>query len=703
MGICCLKSDTRPFKKLETNPAQKDNAIDVSKGGVGQYKTKGKDGVVQKAKPVDIQQSLMRSVLELFFRSERLRDLTSDEDIITNPLSTSKSEVAAVQAMKAFLKVINSQDDDVEVALQALQKHGLKDEPAVQIFNTLQTVFKVIRIENKGSSASIKETLQSLVDMPYSGIEGTEIEPVLLEGLLKDVETATKADHSQDDPEAKLAAVKAFISNSEAPALWPLCKKLPQFAHKLDQLLYMPTEDLTQELESFLQAARGHANQALKGKLYDAGVIGPHHYTFGPMTCSNYACLPMLSMGTVTIDGSVLVARVKKLSVQVFQEPDIESIKKAEIVEFTSCYRDVLDYSAPLYQSITVGALLDKLADAEDNPNLKSDFDPICLYSKDENIYYCYRKALLQNRGDAYGNANVLRLQLVRQKELMEQDSFKIVIAPDGVLNCTKHSFYILGARKDQTLQVVADKIKTLFSSHTEFTSERLDRLLESLVFSANTSAARAAYGSRHSDKCREFVRSRKWATPLSEIVAAFGEDCSAAFDLSGQNKVDLLITLDKKRFGGRLAINYFVDGSQMKFLSLKPSLSDLFDQFVGEAFRAAPTAFTEDTVRELMPNYLYVDLKSCSSLVDITPELRLGFLADLFEEYYIEFSPKFRAVGFVAEHSITGLHYAVKVDSRSPNKVSAVMNGKARESAIGKLASGQIRGVYYQRCAKEL
>jgi hypothetical protein len=703
MGICCLKSDTRPFKKLETNPAQKDNAIDVSKGGVGQYKTKGKDGVVQKAKPVDIQQSLMRSVLELFFRSERLRDLISDEDIITNPLSTSKSEVAAVQAMKAFLKVINSQDVDVEVALQALQKHGLKDEPAVQIFNTLQTVFKVIRIENKGSSASIKETLQSLVDMPYSGIEGTEIEPVLFEGLLKDVDAIMNSDSSQVAPDAKLKALKGFLQNSNENSLWPINQKLPNFSRKLDQLLYLPPEDLNRELEAFLQSARGQINKNLKGKLYDSNVIGPIINQFGPLSFSTYSCLPMLSFGMITIDSTLLLGRVKKTSLQIFQEPDIENIKRIELVDFVSANHKLISYDQPFYQSMTIGTLQDQVSKAESNPNLKSDFDPICMYTRGSQVYYLLKRAKLLGNRDNNGNVTIYRLLMVRQKEILEEDSFKIVIAPSGTLDCSKHGMYMVAVKKSGTLQDLQNSFQSMFSGNLDsIGANKFDKLLESMIFDDSAAAKPKSAQESHQIKCSTYVANKKWNTSIKDLINEFGSDNSSSFDPKGENKADLIITINKKKLGVSLESNNKQEGAQLKFITLKPTLCDLFDQFLGEDLKANPKRYTEETIRELMPNYLYVDLKVCCTLLDLTPELNLTFFTRLFEEYGIEFSPKYKAIGFVGVTK-EGMHYSIKVDPRSPNKVTALINGEEKKSDIWKLTPNMIHGVYYQRCAKDL
>lgn len=662
---------------------------------------------VERASVEAIKHSMVRTVLELILMSEKLRDITTDDDIILNPLNASKSKNGSVQFMRLFLNAVVAQDKTKQVTeIEAfLEKLGMKDHPVFQVFSCLQTAFKLVRIENQTTSASIKDALLALVNLPYSSIEGTEIEPVIFQGLLQDIQQLKSADYSQDDAESQLNTVKSFVKVAKDADLWPINLRLPEFAYKLDQLLYLPTEELASELEEFLRATRVEVSKSLASKTYDSQVIGPKVFKFGPMSIADFKCLPMLNLGYISFDSNNFFGRSRKIALQVFQEPDKETIRRIEILELVTADGRVLEYDSPLFRSVTVNSMIKKLGEW-DSSSVASDFDAVCLFENNGSVYYCLGRTLLQGKGEVYGNSQTLRCNLVRQKDLLESNSYKVVFAPNGVLPGSKNPFYIVAIRKNATLKVLGEKIWAMFSHSLEgiqSNKNALDSILASLVFSDGALDGGFSANANRFNQSAEAVKARGWDTPISGLVQQFGSDNSADFRLEGDNKADLVVSLNRSRFSTPLVVNAFNDSENLKFIVGKPDLSDAVNQFVGEAYRTDPAWFTEERIRELMPNYLYVDTAACASMFALSPDLDFDFLDDRFAELELEFSPKYRAVGFLAEDKKTRTQYTITIDKRTPTKVTALLNGHQMTSELSRLDANSIRGVYYQRCAKDL
>lgn len=469
----------------------------------------------------------------------------------------------------------------------------------------------------------------------------------------------------------------------------------------IDQLLTVPQEDLHAALESYLKAVKGRINKDLTGKAYDSNVIGPYNINLQPIKLKLYKCLPLLSFGYLKVDGRSLLARVKKVALQVYREPDFETIRSLELTEFVSLNSRILGYDEPFFKSVTVESLVEKLSIMEDNPNLKSDYEPVCIYVRDGRIHYCLKKAPLADRGEAYGNSNMMRLCLVKQHDLYAANKFRVVIAPNGNLDSPTHFMYFLAIDKDATLGTLKSKFETVFSNVLGTGAKLYDQLLESLIFSTDVPYS-AAHKSKLHQKSASIIKAKQWSTSISEIIGACGNDSSSTFDDSKENQADLLITLNREIFKPPLQGNNWIDSDRSKFINLKPELSDLFEQVIGEDYRNNQEAYNEERIRDLTPNYLYVDLTESANIFDISTDLKLNFFNQAFEEFGMEYAPKYRAIGFVAKRKNQSF-YTVLPDSRYGNKFYTRSDGRVEPIKPDRFDSNMITGIYYQRCTKDL
>lgn len=699
------KAEPETKGKKETNPkTQIQNTVQIKGGIIPQQHNRTEKKMDVKLSAEQLRVSHVRSLLDLFFSSERLKDLETDEELIAQPLKQYGGSSKAAKVMKEFMNTIKrynqgSQGQNLEDALKALSEVLQTSTPSTDLFNVIQTAFKIVRLEKNGSSESVLTTLKSMANLPLSEIEGTEIEAILFNGLLKDIDEIKHENHADEDSETKLVTVRNFLQSEDA--VWPLCKKLPNLNKMIDQLLTIPQEDLHAALESYLKAVRGRIVKDLEGKAFNSSVIGPFGIDLSPLQFKLYKCLPLLTFGYLKVDGRKLLARVKKVSLQIYREPDFETIKSLELSEFVSLKGRILGYDEPFFKSVTVESLVERVALMEDNPNIKSDYEPICLYIRDNKVNYCFKKAALADRGEAYGNSNMMRLCLVKQNDFYDSKKFRIVIAPNGILDSPTHFMYFMAIEKDATLQTMRKKFETVFSNVLGNGTKMIDQLLDSLVFSYEVAYDVNSISKVHK-KSADVLRGKGWDTKMSDIVSQCGQDNSAQFDESKENKADLVITLNRGIFKAPLQGNSWIDSDRSKFIKLKPVLTDLFEQVIGEDFRSNRAAYTEERVRELTPNYLYVDISETANIFDCSPDLKLNFFNEVFDEYGMEYSPKYRAIGFVAQ-KLTQEFYTVLPDPRYPNKFYARKDGQVEPIKADRFDPNTITGIYYQRCTKEL
>jgi hypothetical protein len=649
----------------------------------------------------EIKASQVKCLLDLFFSSERLKDLEADEDLIALPLKSYTGKSDAVAVMKVFLETLKhyAKTSDLKSARVAFSKAIVTDTPASDLFNLILTAFKLVRIEKNSSSTGVLAALRAMVELPASQIEGTEIETILFEGLLRDIDEKNKEDNSGEDTETKLQVIGKYLSSEDS--VWPLCSKLPRLNKMIDQLITVPQEDLHAALETYIGSVKNRIVSDLEGKVFDQNVVGPFNIELSPIQMKLYRCLPLLSFGYQKIDGRKLLARVKKVALQIYREPDFETIRSLELTEFVSLNNRILGYNEPFFKSVTVESLVEKVAMMEDNPNLKSDFEPVCLYIRDNKVHYCLKKAALADRGEAYGNSNMMRLCLVKQHDFHEANKFRVVIAPNGILDSPTHFMYFLAIDKTATLAALKHKFETVFSNVLGSGTKMVDQLLASMTFSSEVSNQRGQQ-EKHYAKSAATLRKSGWDTPISTIIAECGQDNSANFDDAKENQADLVITLNKSIFKAPLQGNNWIDSDRSKFIKLKPGLTDLFEQVIGEDYRSNPEAYPEERIRELTPNYLYVDLRETANIFDVSTDLKFNFWNSAFEEFGMEYSPKYRAIGFVAQKKSQEF-YTVLPDARYANKFHVRSNGKTEAIKPDTFDSNSITGIYYQRCTKEL
>lgn len=642
--------------------------------------------------------SQIRCLLDLFLSSERLKEVLSDEDIVTQPLKAYSGKNHSVAIMRSIIDSIGQESTPKKVEEQFLKAVSTK-VPVSDLFNIIQTAFKLVHIDNSSSAKSVLATLKALVDLPVSEIEGSEIETVLFEGLLRDIDEKNKEDNSEEQTDAKLEIIRKYLVSEKS--VWPLSSNLPRLSKLVDQMFLMPLDELHAGLEEYLLAIKAKIIEDLEGKIYDPEIVGPVNIDISPAQLKLYKCLPSLSFGYLKVDGRKLLARVKKVSLQIFRDPDFESIRSIELSEFVSINNRILGCDEPFFRSVTVENMVEKLALVEENPNIKSDYEPVCLYIRDNKIHYCLKKAALADRGEAFGNSNMMRLCLVKQHDLYLPEVYKIAIAPNGLLDVPTNFVYFVAVEKTATLLSVKAKLEAMFSKGLEASSNMIDQILESLVFSLEIPNKRTDSRAFHK-KSEQVLKGKGWKTQISDIVNACGKDHSQEFDPAKENEIDLLITMNRDSFKPMLHSNNFIDTDRSQFIKIKPTISDLMEQVIGEEFRSQPDSFTEERIRELTPTYLYVDLTETSNIFDVTTDLKYNFFNSVFEDLGIEYSPKYRAIGFIYskpnEESVT-----VVPDVRYSDKFYIKKKGTTDAIKPNKFDSNLITGVYYQRCHKEL
>lgn len=663
---------------------------------------------------VDTQKSLLSCVIDLILNSETLRDAINEEEIVAGPLKTSKHPNGSLALLRLFIQAFassNPQSKTGEID-QHLSKYAGSHHPAVQVLASIMTGIVLLRAETSTNKDKINDLLAKIIDLPLTTIEGSEAESLLFDGLALDLK-AKNIDINKDDKKSGIGKIKNFVSSSSEEAFWPLNKNFPYFHRQLVLLSFSPSEDLIPEVSSLIETVKAKTSETLKTKTLDLDTLGPLTYHFGPMTLSVFTCLPSFRFGFASFDGSKIMARVKRISVRMFQEPDIETLRCVEFTDGLTIGGKKVGYNEPLYANVSVKTIVKKIAEKDDNPNLITDFDPVFLFYNDSQVYYSLAKERLLEKDANIGNQATFRILLTKQKDLMDPNTIKIAFTPKNHENDSKTYNYLFTAKRDDSLQVVLDRLSAIAGNLEDSEGgNSFDMLKKSLVFRQSLEPLQETQFTALHKKSQDTIKSQGWKTKISAILDSIKSSSQPQLS-SNLRKVDFIISLHTGIFGRRLAPGNVgeagmlgLDNLKTKVPKIKPTLSEFFCQLIGQSQQTNPKAFNELMLRDLLPSYLFVDASQLCTLTDLSLELKLTVLQQMVDEAGVELGIKYRPLGFILEQKVGNdkVFIAYHPDNKQIGMVNYQQaNGSMASTSLKKLDPTCIRGVYFERLVKQL
>lgn len=661
-----------------------------------------------------VNKTLLECVIDLLMQSEMLREAVCQEDITLGPLSSTKSSSDSISILKLFSEALTTSSQQPESKskeiVKLMDKRQHSEPQPYQIFAALMSSYQVLRSEGSQPKGQIKDLIIKILELPLSSILETEASAIVFDGISVDLRKMGVAIQKSQDASV-VSTIKTHISTLNEQNFWPLSKNFPQLTRILVIAKFSAIDDMVPEVANLVETINAKTYEALNGKDYDIDVAGPSVHSFNQLKLSVFTLLPSLMFGFASFDSSQILARVKRVKVQLYQEPDVESINCVEFTDNLSFEGKKVGFEEPLYSNVSVKNIIKKIAEKEDNPNLVTDFDPVLMFFNDNKVYYNTAKERLLEEHGAIGNQSSLRILLTKQKDLADPNTVKIAFLPRSNEVSVRTYNYLFALKRGDSLQVVLDKLSMITSTLSDDASNKtFEKLMKSLVFRNSIEPLLEAQLNAIHRKSQDCIKSQGWSTPISKILDVFKESSSGNF--SSAKQPDLVITIHPGFFSKDLIPNSLgeqnpqrADIMRGKVPSVKPTLSEFFSQLMSKAIQDAAGQLNHHILSEFIPAYLYVDLTQFFHLIDISTELKLTFMEKTLEVAGIESGTKYRALGIIIEQKAPGSTTFVtyKTDSKMPSQLTYTnAQGNIVKTKVAKLDATTVRGIFLERQAKQ-
>lgn len=640
-------------------------------------------------------------IVDFLLKSEMMMETIMDEDLLAQ-VKDANSPSESLQTLKTIMQTFKKSkpEEGVGQIESQLNKSKHDEVPAFRVFSNLLTAFYLIKSQGSDSKVSIKERLLQLIELLD---KDPEITKLLLE-LAKD-KLGTVGDSNAHPSKA---ALLKKIENCSEKEIWPFPQCLPKFYANLMQFQFRPEGDLKPELGSLIQNFRYRVYQELGAKDYDSALLGPSKYEFGPMSYFVFKCTPALSFAYVGFDDSKLLARVKRITLKIYEEPKNETTNFIEFIDNISVGGQRLQYHDPIYKAVSVSNIVKKISETENNPNLVTDFDPVFLYHHDDTICYSLAKEMLLDKDVNIANLPMFRILLFKNKDIYDESTLKVAFSPRSHEVDAKTLNYLFVLKRDQTLQTILDQLKSFITNLEDAEgSNTYQKFLNSFLFRDGIKPLQDKDLLSLHSLSHNLVNEKGWNTTIGSICDKLKIQKQKAVSNSVR-KADLIICLNQGSFKRNLDVGNSEDAQEVifpgkkKVPKIKPGVSEYFSQFIGQAAKENKSNFTEYFLRDVLPQYLYVDVSKICTMVDLSPEIKMTYL-DGFAEH-LELGTTYKAIGYsVEEKSKEGVKTVVNYfsDTRNPSQVISANSNRAVK--LHQLDATMVKGIYYERRVKQL
>lgn len=706
MGGKSSKEEEQPTKQPTPTKKPDPKLHNLPKGNYPFQVQNKKDEKIQMINESERRIFLARCVIHLFFRSERLYDIAKDEEILKNPLNAYDGRCKSVEAIKQIYKVVindfNAQIKDTsaieKIIFDEIKLNGVTEQPAIILFSTLLTGLKILKIPSFNVSETLKDIVLTIVSLPLDKLKELSLDELVLEKIAADVKLGTKENVDDIANEAERAAkIASLLQKYQDADFWPLVDKFPTLSEYLDNHLFEADEEKPAVFSSLLNKIRCEILRDLRDKLYNNKLIKPITNSKQLIHYRNFNCLFNMNFGYINFDPSSFLPRIKT----VFFSMQINNLDfklmVSEMMQQATIDKHVLQSSDNIFRRFNTRQLVENLAHRRTDFDLKHDFDAVTVFQKGNYFYYTSQEKTLFGKKFADGNIVNFRLYLTKLPGLYDDSTYKILFAPYLVSDVKTQTFFLLLVKKTDTLETIKTQVKELFKTKTDESSlnKEINSMLQKIYFTSEVIISKSNKKSLRM-QATDFLESKKWNTPVKDIVERFGK--IGPSDDDSLDQIDLIISSTSKNYR-ILEPNDTEERANIQNhpIYLKTELSDLWDQIFDHHINfKAGDEFEENELRNLLPAYLYVNLENVAKMINVPLELEFKSLVPHIQKLGLELNHRYRALGFIAQYK-SGEFYNIHIERQKAEAYTYRLDKKI-SCPLYKLNPNQIKAVYFER-----
>lgn len=682
------------------------NAPKIAKVQGANISTKAmtKKEAVDKNQSVSPQESIIlqiETIIQVILQSETLNFLSNDYDEFKESLSAlPESERNGI-----FLR-------ECHRAVAALHTQGDLKAPLSKMAHEIQilvggnpnlivpcvfmacllTSFKVVMIpQNSGDTISLVDAIKEAYSAEAEDYDGSKLMDVI-DGLNSDLASSLAIDLPATTFEDRFNIIKSKIDRISSTSVRP--DKMANTCSAIQSWIYTHNDDVAEDPKwnSLTCALRTQAKKSLQGKLMDLEYCSPESLKVpNSILYNSFRFSSNINVSTLNFDSYLFLARLSNMIVQYYIEESTANTQMLKVVgDLTLSNRRVTQETISKYLP-NFQAIIKKLASTSSESDLVNDYDMVVIYEKKKRFHYALKDDLIFDCNNE-GNTFELKLYLSQRHQLFS-DRVTIMVKGEWRYESTSCCSYLITAKPTDTLQVLVDKLKNIYSDESE---EFLSRIFSTLRVSTKaylSSAEHIALGSQASKLA--FKKSTKLSDLLQQV-----RDADPEFN-SAQKMVDLVFFLDlqyKDYERGFEPNNLENNVDLIEELPVKFELSNLFNlQMEIDGFKERALSWSEDKVMSLLPNMLYVDVENINRYIEVPREMTVKFLEQSIIDHNMEVSNSYRVASFVCKAS-NGTFYPVNFMPNTKDEIRGFIGGVEKISTLDKLKMEMVVGVVFQR-----